>query len=119
MYQIRVSSSFSAAHNLREDNGKCENLHGHSWKVELCIEDNELDGSGFLYDFRAVKKALREQLERYDHSYINELVPFDSINPTAENLAFYIFTELKKDFPKLKEVTVWESDDARATYIGE
>jgi 6-pyruvoyltetrahydropterin/6-carboxytetrahydropterin synthase len=116
MYQVRVSSKFSAAHNLRNYNGKCENLHGHTWKVEVCLEAKALNDNGFLYDFKEIKKALNEILDMFDHSYVNELRPFDKINPTAENLSFYIYTEMKKQFSDLKEVVVWESEDARAIY---
>jgi 6-pyruvoyltetrahydropterin/6-carboxytetrahydropterin synthase len=116
MYEIRVTSKFSAAHNLRNYNGKCENLHGHTWRVEVCLEGTGLNETGFLCDFRTVKGSMKEVLERFDHAYINEISPFDKINPTAENLARIIYEELKKQFPQLKEVTVWESDDARAVF---
>ncbi|MCX6112101.1 MAG: 6-carboxytetrahydropterin synthase QueD [Proteobacteria bacterium] len=116
MYEIRITSKFNAAHNLRNYNGKCEKLHGHTWKVEVCIEGSKLNETGFLYDFRVIKGATKEVLERFDHAYINEISPFDKINPTAENLASVIYEELKKQFPQLKEVTVWESEDASATY---
>jgi len=116
MYQICVSSKFSAAHNLRNYNGKCENLHGHTWKVELCLQGAGTNEDGFLCDFRDVKRSLSEMLDIFDHSYVNDVKPFDKINPTAENLAFYIFTEMKKQFSELKEVVVWESEDARAVY---
>jgi 6-pyruvoyltetrahydropterin/6-carboxytetrahydropterin synthase len=116
MYQIRVYSKFSAAHNLRNYNGKCENLHGHTWKVEVCLQDQKLNEDGFLCDFKVIKKNLNEVLDTFDHSYINEVKPFDKTNPTAENLAFYIFNQMKDNFPNLKEVVVWESEDARAIY---
>lgn len=119
MYEIRVNSKFSAAHNLRNYNGKCENLHGHTWKVEVCLYGSFLNDTGFLCDFRIVKGAVKEVLEKYDHAYINEISPFDKINPTAENLASVIYTELEKQFSNLKEVVVWESEDARAIYRAE
>ena len=116
MYLLRVTSGFSAAHNLRNYNGKCENLHGHTWRVEVCVEGETLTDIGFVCDFKVIKNATKEVLERFDHAYINEISPFDKINPTAENLASVIYEELKKQFPQLKEVTVWESEDASATY---
>lgn len=119
MYEIRVSSKFSAAHNLRNYGGKCENLHGHTWKVEVCLTGNKLNDVGFVCDFRVVKQALKEVLSKFDHAYINEISPFDKVNPTAENLSSYIFGELKKGFPELVAVSVWESEDARATFRAE
>jgi len=116
MYLLRVTSKFGAAHNLRNYNGKCENLHGHTWKVEVCIEGDTLNEIGLVCDFKTIKSATKEVLERFDHAYINEISPFDKINPTAENLARVIYEELKIQFPQLKEVTVWESEDASATY---
>ena len=116
MYEIRVTSKFSAAHNLRNYNGKCERLHGHTWKVEVCLEAPKINDEGFLCDFRVVKGSMKEMLDRFDHAYINEISPFDKINPTAENLAYTIYEELKKQFPQLKEVSVWESEDARAVF---
>ena len=116
MYEIRVSEKFSAAHNLRGYDGKCERLHGHTWKVEVCIQGSKLNEIGFLEDFKVVKNALNELILRFDHAYINEISPFDKINPTAENLACAIFRELKAKLPGLSEVSVWESEDASATY---
>ena len=69
-----------------------------------------------MCDFKVLKKTLNQVLDTFDHSYVNDVKPFDKINPTAENLAFYIFTEMKKHFTSLKEVVVWESEDARAIY---
>ena len=119
MYEVRVTARFSAAHNIRNYDGKCESLHGHSWKVEVCIKGTTLNRLGFVHDFRTVKDELKEILSRFDHNYINEVAPFDKINPTAENLASYIFSEMKKKVPELAEVSVWESEDARAVFIGE
>ena len=116
MFEIRVTTKFGAAHNLRNYGGKCENLHGHTWKVEVALKGTSLNDIGLMRDFRDVKGALKEVLSRYDHSYINELSPFDKINPTAENLCKHIFDELVKGLPELFEVSVWESDDARAVY---
>jgi 6-pyruvoyltetrahydropterin/6-carboxytetrahydropterin synthase len=116
MYEVRVLSRFSSAHNLRNYKGKCENLHGHTWKVELCLTGDKLNSDGFLCDFVELKKELNTLLDRYDHKYINEVKPFDTLNPTAENLARVIYDELKQKFSGLLEVTVWESDDARAVY---
>jgi len=116
MYEISVTTRFSAAHNLRDYGGKCENLHGHTWKVEAALKSNSLNEKGFTRDFKEVKQALKEAVSKFDHSYINEISPFDKVNPTAENLSKHIFDELIKVFPELFEVSVWESEDAKATF---
>ncbi len=116
MYEVRITGKFNSAHNLRNYKGKCENLHGHTWKVEVFIKGDKLSSEGFLCDFIDVKSALKNCLDKYDHQYLNELPPFDKINPTAENLAHTLFTDLKEKFPGLYEVVVWESEDARAAF---
>jgi 6-pyruvoyltetrahydropterin/6-carboxytetrahydropterin synthase len=109
-WQLRVRDKFSAAHFLREYKGKCEKVHGHTFQVEVAIEVQELDATGIGIDFARIKAALAEALP--DHTLLNEVFPF---NPSAENLARHFFDALKKSFP-VKEVTVWESEDASATY---
>lgn len=116
MYTIFVKDKFSSAHNLRNYGGKCENLHGHSWVVELLLEYNTLNQIGISKDFKDVKEALRQQVDLLDHKYLNEIDPFDKINPSAENIAKYFYDILKKTFPELKEVFIWESESARASY---
>lgn len=116
MYSIKVRGDFSSAHNLDKYHGKCENLHGHNWKVEVEIASRELGGSGMVMDFKAVKAFLEKILERLDHKYVNELPYFKNVNPTSENIAAFIFNELKKDIPIVKSVTVWETDTSQATY---
>lgn len=116
MYEVRVTAKFNSAHNLRNYKGKCENLHGHTWKVEVYLKGAQLNDNGFLCDFTEIKKELNNCLERYDHKYINEVTPFDKINPTAENLAVTIYQELKSKLNGLFQVTVWESEDARAVF---
>ena len=107
---LRVKDRFSAAHFLREYRGKCEKLHGHSFEVEVAIEVRELDPTGIGIDFTAIKAKLASVLP--DHALLNEVYPF---NPSAENLARRFFEDLKKSYP-VKSVTVWESEDASATY---
>lgn len=116
MYELRVSSTFGAAHNLRNYGGKCENLHGHTWKVEICVSCNNLNNTGMLCDFKDLKSTLKSVLERFDHQYINEVEPFDKINPTAENLARFIYESMEKYLDNIKEVVVWESENARVIY---
>ena len=94
MYTLKVEGAFEAAHQLPDYPGKCARLHGHNWVVEAVVKGRELDKLGMLVDFKTVKKALNNVLDRYDHRFLNELVPFNTgVNPTAENLARIIFTE--------------------------
>ena len=127
MYKLSVKSEFSSAHNLRGYKGKCEALHGHNWKVEAVFEADETDKNGLVLDFHKIKKMLKAVLDELDHKYLNEIDFFRKNNPTSENLARYIFTKVIGQIPalsclprrqagRLKEVTVWESDNCAATY---
>jgi 6-pyruvoyltetrahydropterin/6-carboxytetrahydropterin synthase len=109
-WTLKVRDRFSAAHFLREYRGKCEKVHGHTFQVEAAIRVRELDRAGLGYDFTEIKKALAGLLP--DHTLLNEAFAF---NPSAENLARHFFGELKKSYP-IESVTVWESEDASATY---
>lgn len=116
MYSIKVEDNFSAAHNLRGYKGKCEELHGHNWKVELVVEKDELDKTGMVLDFKYLKNKLYAVLEKLDHKYLNNLAYFKKVNPTSENIAKYIYDGLKPKILNLKSVTVWESDNSSAAY---
>lgn len=116
MYSVQVEAGFSAAHNLRGYKGKCEDLHGHNWKVEISIEKSRLDKIGMVVDFRLLKQALNSFLEEFDHKYLNGIPYFKKINPTSENIARYIFEKIKPHIPGLKTVTVWESENSSACY---
>lgn len=120
MFILKVIKTFSAAHNLRDYKGKCEKLHGHNWKVEVEVPGKKLGKSGMLIDFHDLKKKLEDILTEFDHGYLNEIHPFDKINPTSENLAKYIFESLTCNLSPvtchLSKVTVWESDTACASY---
>jgi len=109
-WTLKIRDKFSAAHFLKEYKGKCEKVHGHTFQVEVAIGVRELDRTGLGYDFAEIKKALAAALP--DHTLLNDVFPF---NPSAENLARHLFGELKKTYP-VRSVTVWESDDASATY---
>ncbi len=93
MYELSVKVSFSAAHRVVGHLGGCANLHGHNWEVEVVLRGRELDETGFVVDFKDVKKAMREIMDELDHADLNALAPFVKKNPTSENLAFYIFQE--------------------------
>lgn len=120
MYKLSVKTEFSAAHNLRNYKGKCEELHGHNWKVEAVISAKKTDSNGLAMDFHAIKDMLKETLEELDHKHLNQISYFKKNNPTSENIARYLFDrldrQLKKGLVCLSEVTVWESDNCSATY---
>src|SRR4030067_3809920 len=96
MYEISVEKTFEAAHYLRGYKGKCENLHGHRYTIIVKVSAQKLNNIGLAYDFTDLKKYLGEILDRYDHTCLNDVKPFDKINPSAENLAAAIYKELKK-----------------------
>jgi len=122
MYEVSVDESFAAAHNLREYKGKCEDLHGHNYKVRVVLAGKELDSTGLLYDFVHLKQAIQSVIRKLDHKYLNELPPFDRLNPSAENIARYIHDETAKQLPAaangaaLASVTVWETETSAAIY---
>jgi len=122
VYELTVIRQFSAAHQLREFRGNCERLHGHNWKVEVSLTGEELNDAGLLIDFKDVKEATDRTLEELDHSFLNELPHFRDQNPSSENIAAYIFEKLSSTLNsnqiKVTKVTAWESDSARASYLG-
>ncbi len=116
-YKVSVIRGFSAAHALRGYKGKCEKLHGHNWKIKASLVSNKLDKTGMAMDFTDIKDLLDMVIAKLDHSYLNETPPFNKTNPTAENIAEYIFRQLSKQLPKgvkTFEVEVWESDTSSA-----
>ncbi len=122
MYEIRVSSSFAAAHQLRNYGGKCERLHGHNWKVEVYVMAGEVNQVGLAIDFHDVKKALGDVLEKFDHQNLNELAEFGQDNPSSENVARLIHGWLSDLLCSphgvtVGKVSVWESDACCASYI--
>jgi 6-pyruvoyltetrahydropterin/6-carboxytetrahydropterin synthase len=122
MFEVSVDDSFAAAHNLRNYKGKCENLHGHNYKVRVTLAGKELDSTGLLYDFVHLKQVIQSVIRSLDHQYLNELKPFDAINPSAENIAKHIFDETSRQMKStpngagISAITVWESDVTAATY---
>jgi 6-pyruvoyltetrahydropterin/6-carboxytetrahydropterin synthase len=121
MYKIKVQSHFSSAHNLKGYKGKCEELHGHNWRVEIVVISEDLDDTGMVMDFKALKDLLRETLGGLDHKYLNDVSYFKDVNPTSENIAKYIYEDILRKKPDLKlaEVTVYETDTSSATYSKE
>lgn len=116
MYRIKVERYFSSAHNLRGYRGKCEALHGHNWKVEVSVTKDTLDKTGMVLDFKLLKQRLNKILEKLDHHYLNDLIYFKKINPTSENIAEFIFKNLRRQIPAVSAVTVWENNTSCATY---
>ena len=121
MYEVMVKTGFSAAHQLRYHDGKYENLHGHNWTAIVTVETNELDDIGVGVDFVVLKKKVEKTLSRLDYKNINEVPPFDSKNPSAENIARWLFDELasqiNSDNTRLKRVEVKEFDNCGAAYF--
>ncbi|RMG28230.1 MAG: 6-carboxytetrahydropterin synthase QueD [Gammaproteobacteria bacterium] len=119
-YRLRILTGFASAHRLRDYPGDCARLHGHNWKVEVEVEARTLDDLGMAIDFRAVRRAAREVTDQLDHRYLNEVPPFDQINPTAENLAAWLHGELARrlndDRVRVRAVTLWETDRACVRY---
>jgi 6-pyruvoyltetrahydropterin/6-carboxytetrahydropterin synthase len=123
MYELKITANFAAAHQLRGFKGGCENLHGHNWDVEVYITGKDLDKDGLLIDFREIKNRTAILMERLDHKFLNEVRPFVEINPSSENIAHYLFdslsSEMNNESIKVSKVTVWESDNACASYFRE
>lgn len=120
MFELSVRSRFSAAHRLSGYLGRCAELHGHNWEVELTVRGQKLDDTGLLVDFRVLKAALREVLEELDHTELNRAPAFQSQNPTSENLARYLYTRLAERLQSphwwVDRVAVSETPDVRAVY---
>jgi len=121
VYELMVKGHFDAAHALAGYPGECRELHGHTWEVEVTVRGEHLDEVGIVYDFKRLKEDLASVLSPFDHAYLNEVPPFDELNPTAENLARVIFEGLSRTVAPevtVAEVAVWESPIARITYRG-
>jgi 6-pyruvoyltetrahydropterin/6-carboxytetrahydropterin synthase len=117
MFELLVEDRFEAAHCLRGYQGNCERLHGHSYRVQVCIRAPELGDLGMALDFRILRAELRAALADLDHALINDLPDFAETNPTAENLAQFIYARLKQKLgASLHKVTMWETDSAAAAY---
>ena len=119
-FEVSVEYTFAAGHALRGYKGKCENVHGHNYKVQVIVSGAKLNSIGLLIDFVDLRGSIKAIVERLDHRFLNDLSPFDKLNPSAENLAKYFSDELD---PKIREqglrvrsVTVWETDSTSATF---
>jgi 6-pyruvoyltetrahydropterin/6-carboxytetrahydropterin synthase len=123
MFEVSVEETFASGHYIRGYRGKCEKPHGHNYKVRITLEGETLDNIGLLLDFRELKAELNEVIDRLDHQMINEIEPFTTVNPSAENMAKYFYEELNASLAKsadgrvrVKLVKLWETDTTTATY---
>ena len=123
MFEVTVEAGFSSGHYLRNYRGKCENPHGHNYRVFVTLVGKELDEAGLLLDFKLLKQVMRPVVERLDHQMINDLEPFTMVNPSAENLARYFYEETAKQLQemtagrvKVKDCTLYETDTSFARY---
>jgi 6-pyruvoyltetrahydropterin/6-carboxytetrahydropterin synthase len=123
MYEVMVESGFSSGHYLRNYRGKCENPHGHNYKVRVTLRGKDLDAAGLLLDFKLLKQVMRPVIERIDHQMLNDLEPFTRLNPSAENLARFFFDETNRQLLEMtagrvtvKDCTIYETDTTTATY---
>ncbi len=122
MYVIKILSHFSGAHRLRTLHGKCEELHGHNWKVEVSVAARRLNKGGIVIDFQVLEQKVEKVLKTLDHTFLNDLPYFSKKEPSSENIAKYVFDQMKEELKRhpavLKEVTAWESETSCATYSG-
>ncbi len=120
MFELTVEVGFSAAHQLRGYRGKCENMHGHNWKVQINVVADRLNEIDIAIDFNDLRKIANEVVSPLDHAYLNDIFPFTEKNPSSENIAKWIYDSLKKrvndENIRVATVTVWESDTASASY---
>ncbi len=124
MFEVTVEQTFAAGHALREYKGKCENVHGHNYKVQITVEGERLNRIGLLVDFVELKRVVREIVDRLDHQFINDLEPFTVINPSAENMAKYFYDEVSKKMDgtngetatRISQIKIWETDTSIAVY---
>jgi 6-pyruvoyltetrahydropterin/6-carboxytetrahydropterin synthase len=123
MYEVTVEDSFAAGHYLRNYKGKCENPHGHNYKVRVTLRGAELDHAGLLLDFKDLKEVMKHVIDRLDHQMLNDIEPFKVLNPSAENLAKYFYDQANEGLKRVtngrvdvKDVTIWETDTTTARY---
>lgn len=122
MYEVSVDESFAAGHYLRGYKGKCENQHGHNYRVRITLAGKEVDATGLLYDFVHLKQVIQGVIRTLDHKNLNDFAPFDTLNPSAENIARYIYDETSRQMhtsstgAAVASITVWETDTSAATF---
>ena len=120
MFEISAEYTFAAGHALRGYKGKCENVHGHNYKVQVTVAGDSLNSIGLLMDFVDLRAAIKGLVDRLDHRFLNDLPPFDQLNPSAENLAKYFYDglepQVREQGNRVSAVKVWETDTTSATF---
>ena len=122
MFEITVDETFSAGHALRGYKGKCENVHGHNYKVRVTMQGPELDQVGLLCDFVHLKQVIHAVIQSLDHKFLNDFPPFNTINPSAENIAKYFYEQANGQMKqpvngaRISCVAIWETDTTAAVY---
>jgi 6-pyruvoyltetrahydropterin/6-carboxytetrahydropterin synthase len=120
MFDLMIEAQFSAAHQLRGYKGKCEDLHGHNWRVQVTVSSDTLSDIGIVIDFHELKEISGEVISSLDHTFLNDVFPFTEINPSSENIARWIYESIKKRIKEkdctVSSVTVWENETSSATY---
>ena len=121
MFEVSVEQTFAAGHALRNYHGKCENVHGHNYRVRVTVSGEQLDSTGLLVDFLELKRLMGAGIDYLDHRFINDLAPFDKLNPSAENIAKYFYDQVSAGLKseaavRISEVQVWETDTSSAIY---
>lgn len=123
MFELMIETQVAAAHQLRCYKGRCENLHGHNWKIQVFVLAEKLNEIDLAIDFHELKQMTEEILAPLDHSFLNDIFPFTEKNPSSENIAKWVYDSLKKRLVEssveLAAVSVWESETASATYFEE
>lgn len=125
MFEVHVSTMFPAAHALRNYHGKTEPIHGHNWRAKITIAGGQVDSMGLLIDFVPLQTEIARVIGRLDHQFLNEVAPFDTVNPSAENIARYLYDEFALSVPPMQpefevhvsRVEVWETDNCSAVYL--
>ncbi len=119
-YTLKIIADFASAHTLRDYPGACSRMHGHNWKIEAEVIATQLNNVGMGIDFKEIKTAAREIASRLDHRYLNDVPPFDTLNPTAENIAAWFFAEMEKSITTpgvtVSAITLWETERACVRY---
>src|SRR5438270_10419688 len=124
MFEVSIEQTFAAGHSLRHYKGKCENVHGHNYRVQITVHGERLNSIGLLVDFVELKRHTRAVVDKLDHQFINDLPPFDILNPSAENIAHYFYQEVSRGLAtvpwevpvQIAEVRLWETDTSMAVY---
>src|SRR5260370_23145386 len=121
MFEVTIEETFAAGHALRNYRGKCENVHGHNYRCQVTLEGEQLDSIGLLVDFVEMKRVVHSVLDRMDHQWLNEVPPFDLLNPSAENMAKYIHDEVKqglriREGVRIGAVKLSDTDTSTRTY---